>query len=1124
MAHLDGNAAVVDRFLIFHPFNQQHTASLRDAILGFCISHDIPPQNLIGIHLKNALGFSFLPNRFQIELDVSRPLAIRDIEKQIFTILDKNQLVGQDSPLWILLDMSWLNLVQNPFQVQREFQEILLSGTSNTQNNYIFHFNLASISPSIIHQSFPLYPQLYWQNRLTQNAFYLNEADTQETDAVCEWLTDISLQCSESHQDNRAAVYFHNAFENFPHPIIEADYSVIIQELDRLKQSFPDQWKIMLQDDLQYTINLMSKLSIRHANQPALQWLNAKNESDFFFAFPDKPSHLFIIEFQEHIIQLAEGVFPITLSLDMLSLSGKDINIILDVLPFESGNYSRMLMISQRSNTHMVKGLLEHSLYKISQLVHTQQDLDSLYVGIHEILNQFVNAKNFYIALITQDDQYIKFSYHVDEMDQLPVKGSIHSGKIDYVIKTGETLWVDEETDKTNIKKGKYKPIGASASQWMGVPLKTAEKTIGVIVIQTYDGLPLTEHDKFVMEFCSSQIALAIERKTAQNELKENQQQLFQILLGSSVPTRVIDHNRKTFHINHAYENFCGISANHLLEIENRPWISMQHPDLPSLPCVVATGATANEIADIYGQKVSAYPLIDGAYIWENMHIRTAKGDHWVTLTAAPLKDIEGNTIGAIENLLDITQRIHAEDEIRVFKAVAEYANIGMFVADMNKEIIYINPYMASKLGYSTDDLLHQPVSIIFRQNSAMMDTLIDELIDKKKELRDVKINFQNKDFQELPFLINAVKIETQHDQKSWISFSCFNISRHKKREDALNRYANRLEILHKIDEAILEATSTDEIIQNAMQIVLQLVKYDHASIFELQDEQTINIYQGILDAGKFTESILLDQFCAPQMIAKLQSTEIYQLLDPVEIKNEFSCMFLTQNIDIQSCIIIPLIVKHQVIGRFMVGFTNSHALSDEISEIIKEVSKMISIGIYQTRLYEKVEAMATIDELTGIYNRRQLIELGEKAFAQVKRSHKPFSVIIFDIDHFKEVNDNYGHTTGDKVLKSVVKRCQGIVRQMDVFGRYGGDEFVVILPETGLDQAESVAIRLKDSVYENQLTLNECPIKISISVGISTFMDKGETLTQLINNADNAMYDAKKSGRNRIILYKNSS
>jgi diguanylate cyclase (GGDEF)-like protein/PAS domain S-box-containing protein len=977
MNHAENNDAKADHFLIFHPFNQQHTASLRDEFLAFLISHDISIERVLSIHQPNALGFSFLPNRVSQIYAENEINSAKTIADDLASHISTYRMDGKEDALWVLLDMSWLNHMASPYEVQIELMQHLKETLQISGIHFIFHFNFSAIAPALIQKSFALYPYYFWQGQLIKNMLYIDSCFPIGTDTISDWFTSVSNLYLDLQQAKEGNIYFHTAFENFPHPVVEADYSAIMDAINNLKVSFPENWRSLLETDLQYTVLLISTLSIVHANQPALEWMGAKEEKDFLSALPAQPSHLLLGAFQNHILQLAEGKFPITLSLDMISLTGRDINLFLDVIPLEKNRFNRMLLISQSSNDSLIRGLLERSLYKISQLVNSHRDLQSLYSGIHEVLNQFINAKNFYIALHRPEDNAVEFVYHVDELDHFPGQVPLRDGKTEFVIRSGETLWVTEEQDAHNISLGKYKQIGPSSSHWLGVPLKSNNKTIGAIVIQTYDGTLLTEHDKSVMEFCSSQIAIAIERE-------------------------------------------------------------------------------------------------------------------------------------------------NAEDGIRAFKSAADSANIGLMMVNKQKKIQYINSYLASKLGYSIDELRNKFVSIFFTNKSANVDKMIDELINAKDELREIKTVMMSKSGEEIPYLINAVKVNLHHEKDFVLSFSCFNMANQKNREEALNRYANRLEILHKIDEAILESGTIDDIIRTALHVVQQLVKYDHASIIEINDKHSVNIYEGILNSNRFLENIRPNHPCSEAMNKSLYLNDIRMLKTSEDIQDAYESLCLSKK-DLQTCIIMPLIAKHENIGQFVVGFCESDVLSFELSEIIKEVSKMISIGIYQTRLYERVETMATIDELTGIYNRRQLIELGEHTLSQVKRTDGSLSVIIFDIDYFKDVNDNYGHITGDNILKKIVNCCKKNVRKIDIFGRYGGDEFVVILPETGLEQVQLVANRLNTNVFENKELLEECPIQLSISVGVALLEDKNQTLTQLINHADEAMYEAKKSGRNRIVLYKNS-
>src|SRR5262249_4383195 len=158
----------------------------------------------------------------------------------------------------------------------------------------------------------------------------------------------------------------------------------------------------------------------------------------------------------------------------------------------------------------------------------------------------------------------------------------------------------------------------------------------------------------------------------------------------------------------------------------------------------------------------------------------------------------------------------------------------------------------------------------------------------------------------------------------------------------------------------------------------------------------------------------------------------------------------------------------------------------------------------------------AVTDELTRTYSRRHLFVLAGRELARCRRYARPLSAILLDIDHFKTVNDSYGHAVGDQVLREVAGRCATIVRNVDILGRYGGEEFVVILPETDLDAARSTAERLREVVAGRPFVTSRGDLRIGMSLGVAAWTEETQTLDGLLDRADSAMYQAKEAGRNQ--------
>jgi diguanylate cyclase (GGDEF)-like protein len=180
-----------------------------------------------------------------------------------------------------------------------------------------------------------------------------------------------------------------------------------------------------------------------------------------------------------------------------------------------------------------------------------------------------------------------------------------------------------------------------------------------------------------------------------------------------------------------------------------------------------------------------------------------------------------------------------------------------------------------------------------------------------------------------------------------------------------------------------------------------------------------------------------------------------------------------------------------------------------------------------RVELYQKVQDLAIRDPLTDCYNRRHFFSLAEKEVQRAIRYGRPLSLILMDIDHFKVINDQNGHQVGDHVLRQVVEQCQLSIRGIDILGRYGGEEFILLLPETNRENALLIAERLRHTIesMEIQAKPHEM-ISVTISIGVACLqaMEKNHiSLESFIEEADKALYKAKEDGRNCTrSLYKN--
>lgn len=168
--------------------------------------------------------------------------------------------------------------------------------------------------------------------------------------------------------------------------------------------------------------------------------------------------------------------------------------------------------------------------------------------------------------------------------------------------------------------------------------------------------------------------------------------------------------------------------------------------------------------------------------------------------------------------------------------------------------------------------------------------------------------------------------------------------------------------------------------------------------------------------------------------------------------------------------------------------------------------------------LQEQLRHIANSDPLTGVGNRRYFMEVGNSEFFRAVRYHQPMSLLMLDVDHFKNINDTYGHEIGDIALCSLTKSCLEALRDSDIFARIGGEEFTALMPNTGLKGAANLAERLRVAVESSTTETDQGKISFTVSIGVATMGAEDDGIEAMLNRADQGLYKAKESGRNRIV------
>ncbi len=275
----------------------------------------------------------------------------------------------------------------------------------------------------------------------------------------------------------------------------------------------------------------------------------------------------------------------------------------------------------------------------------------------------------------------------------------------------------------------------------------------------------------------------------------------------------------------------------------------------------------------------------------------------------------------------------------------------------------------------------------------------------------------------------------------------------------------------------------------------------------------------------------MLDKFFTDYLIyifLKDENLGIYTLAWPVAC-NDKTILKMIDTLeektitDDKKTYIMPLKSESKSVGVLAAKSTNEEITEKDI-DYLCQLSVQIATTINRANVYAEILKHATLDALTGFYNRRQLEERIKQEVSNAKRQKAPLCGIMTDIDFFKNVNDTYGHAVGDLVLKTLAKIIRGQLREYDIAGRYGGEEFSILLPFTKINEAQMVAERLRKTIEEKVIDISKVnpdseikKIKVTLSLGVYE-MKESDNDEDLLRKADKALYQAKNTGRNKVV------
>lgn len=342
-------------------------------------------------------------------------------------------------------------------------------------------------------------------------------------------------------------------------------------------------------------------------------------------------------------------------------------------------------------------------------------------------------------------------------------------------------------------------------------------------------------------------------------------------------------------------------------------------------------------------------------------------------------------------------------------------------------------------------------------------------------------------------------------------------------RQSRAEERAQRLlaEALRDAAAALNSALGLDEVLDVILTSLDNVVPHDTLDIF-LVDEQGIasvarasgydRVSPGLAEQVK---SLRLSVARTPNLLQMAHTHEPCRIDD----LSQFQWVHIIDDHWAKSFLGAPILIEDHVAGFFSLLSKQAGFFSSEHASRLMTFANQTAVALQKVRLIERLNWLATTDSLTGIANRRHFMELARQECERSLRYGDPLSALMIDIDLFKVVNDTYGHAVGDEVLREVAQTVRRALRVVDLLGRYGGEEFVVLLPSTGLEAALGAAERVRETLAEKKFSSAGQSLHVTVSVGVSALRESPDSLALLLNRADQALYTVKQSGRNSVAV-----
>lgn len=425
-------------------------------------------------------------------------------------------------------------------------------------------------------------------------------------------------------------------------------------------------------------------------------------------------------------------------------------------------------------------------------------------------------------------------------------------------------------------------------------------------------------------------------------------------------------------------------------------------------------------------------------------------------------------------------------------------------------------------LGYHAEELTGKPIDILFCEKDTSPAPWFDFI--EKDLLRKTEKTYLSKDGRKIPVLFSCNAIRGNNGNIAGIVCVALDITERKRIEADLKKAVSQKDenikdmgYLMYFSTLMNEEVREDKLIHHMVKALQEHFQPELLAVL------TIDKTKNVFDTTHMSPPMPLNKLVKPEVIADPSLCQVIRTGREIIVGNidkDIPCECITHKIEGGGYACLPLITGGAIAGMVLIGKRDKgYWYNEEIRKLLLVYVGLTASALQRVRLIDITRRAAITDSLTGAYNRRFFDEMLKKQIALAKRRNEPLGLILADLDHFKNINDTYGHIAGDQALQQIASIMKNSIRSSDILSRYGGEEFVIIMPSIDISNAIKKAEGLRRHIESFQFQIGSAgqPPQITISIGVSSFPDHGTEYETLIAAADLALYKAKKGGRNRV-------